>query len=86
MSLKTNQLVALLLCIGIATAACTDTETTSATTDDNITEVAIPAINYGVVATHPHDVTAFTEGLQMHEGKLYEKVPAPPSKCPRPVR
>ncbi len=35
-------------------------------------------INYGVVRTHPHDTSAFTEGLQMHEGKLYESTGSPP--------
>lgn len=29
-------------------------------------------INYTIVATHPHDSSAYTQGLIMHEGKLYE--------------
>lgn len=31
-----------------------------------------PAINYSVVNSFPHDTTAFTEGLMIHEGQLYE--------------
>jgi len=31
-----------------------------------------PAINYGVTATLPHDTTSYTEGLLIHDGKLYE--------------
>jgi glutamine cyclotransferase len=34
-------------------------------------------INYGVVRTHPHDVTSFTEGLQVYQGKLYESTGSP---------
>lgn len=36
-----------------------------------------PVIPYTVVAKHPHDVTAYTEGLLFHEGKLYESTGAP---------
>ncbi len=34
-------------------------------------------INYGVVATHPHDTTSYTEGLVFHDGKLYEATGSP---------
>jgi glutamine cyclotransferase len=33
---------------------------------------AIPAINYQVVNSFPHDQKAFTEGLLIHDGKIYE--------------
>src|SRR4051812_23054242 len=32
----------------------------------------IPAINYQVVNSFPHDQKAFTEGLLIHDGKIYE--------------
>ncbi|MBT1701192.1 glutaminyl-peptide cyclotransferase [Fulvivirgaceae bacterium PWU4] len=38
---------------------------------------AVASINYSVVATHPHDVTSFTEGLQVYGGDLYESSGAP---------
>ena len=34
-------------------------------------------IDYGFVRTHPHDVTSFTEGLQVYQGKLYESTGSP---------
>lgn len=34
-------------------------------------------INFGVVKTLPHDTTAFTEGLLLHNGKLYESTGSP---------
>jgi glutaminyl-peptide cyclotransferase len=36
-----------------------------------------PVIPYTIVARYPHDVTAFTEGLLFHEGKLFESTGAP---------
>lgn len=38
---------------------------------------AVASINYSVVATHPHDVTSFTEGLQVYGEDLYESSGAP---------
>ena len=40
-------------------------------------ELDPPLINYGVVATHPHDTSSFTEGLVFHNGKLYEATGSP---------
>ena len=31
-----------------------------------------PAISYSVLEAHPHDTAAFTQGLEVHEGYLYE--------------
>ena len=31
-----------------------------------------PTTEMTVISTHPHDQSAFTQGLEMHEGKLYE--------------
>jgi glutaminyl-peptide cyclotransferase len=37
------------------------------------TGIAAPAmISAALIAEYPHDINAFTEGLQIHEGKLYE--------------
>jgi glutamine cyclotransferase len=34
-------------------------------------------INYGVVATHPHDTSSFTEGFVFYDSKLYEATGSP---------
>lgn len=33
---------------------------------------AVPAYNYEIVATYPHDTASFTEGLQFIDGVMYE--------------
>src|SRR6476469_2451789 len=43
--------------------------------DDNAPVNTLPppaVMNYSVVAIHPHDTTAFTEGLLLHGGAMYE--------------
>lgn len=37
----------------------------------------IPAINYAVVKSFPHDNTFFTEGLLIHNGQLFESTGSP---------
>jgi glutamine cyclotransferase len=37
----------------------------------------IPAINFAVVKTFPHDVSFFTEGLLIHNGQLFESTGSP---------
>ena len=37
--------------------------------------VGLPApkdITYNIIAQHPHDTSAYTQGLQVYNGKLYE--------------
>ena len=31
-----------------------------------------PLINYNIVTTYPHDISAYTQGLEFYKGKLYE--------------
>jgi glutamine cyclotransferase len=38
---------------------------------------AIPVINYAVVKSFPHDITSYTEGLLMHNGRLFESTGSP---------
>lgn len=47
------------------------------TTEKTYVAPAIPSISFDVVATHAHDTTAFTEGLLVHNGKLYESTGSP---------
>jgi glutaminyl-peptide cyclotransferase len=37
----------------------------------------VPMLDYTLVATHPHDITSFTEGLLFHDNKLFESTGAP---------
>ena len=39
---------------------------------DKIEQSAIPALEYSVVNSFPHDQSAFTEGLLIHDGQLWE--------------
>lgn len=38
-----------------------------------------PIISYSVTKIHPHDVNSFTEGLLVHDGRLFESTGAPES-------
>lgn len=40
--------------------------------DTTVTTSAIPTISYNVIAEYPHDTSAYTQGLEFHNGKLYE--------------
>jgi glutamine cyclotransferase len=55
---------------------CNDgTDKTKQPTEPAVTP--IPAINYAVVKSFPHDVTYFTEGLLVHNGQLFESTGSP---------
>jgi glutamine cyclotransferase len=41
-----------------------------------------PVINYSVTQVLPHDTSSFTEGLLVHEGKLYESTGTEPEMPP----
>ncbi|WP_413768538.1 glutaminyl-peptide cyclotransferase [Rhodococcus pyridinivorans] len=61
----------LLLSAAVATVVCV---TTAGCGDDLVAEPGPPATELGVevVATHPHDPEAFTQGLEIDEGELLE--------------
>ena len=52
-------------------AACSNNDKKS-DTDPDIVPVKTPVIPYSVMAQYPHDTSAYTQGLQLHNGKLYE--------------
>lgn len=58
-------------------SACNNNEHTGATETLHSEPETIPRINYGVLKTYPHDTTAFTEGLLVHNGLLYESTGSP---------
>jgi len=75
---KSNSFLAaaLLLC---AVSACNSgnkpAEAPGAPADTSKTEETAPAyLSYDVVKEYPHDPGAFTEGLEYHDGVLYESV------------
>jgi glutamine cyclotransferase len=57
----------LLLSLSLLLLACGKT-----TENQSATSGSIPAIGYSVVNSFPHDTKAFTEGLLIHKGQLYE--------------
>ncbi len=56
-------------------SACNNTDTQDQDNDIKPAYVGLPApisINYTIIAQHPHDTSAYTQGLQIFKGKLYE--------------
>lgn len=68
----------LLLACAISVVACSEPKKTEeANTPAVAAPEAVPMMDYTLVRTLPHDETAFTEGLQFVDGKLYESTGAP---------
>lgn len=55
----------------IVLAACNGGDKT-VIEDDSIKPKPIPVIAYSVAAEYPHDTSAYTQGLEFYNGKLYE--------------
>lgn len=57
-------------------ASCSDAPTPDNTpaTPAPPPEPAAAVISYNIVNTYPHDAAAFTEGLEYHDGMLYESI------------
>lgn len=64
------KLIPLICCIYLLSACTTNNE--AVVKEDGATRVVTPLINYSLISLHPHDTTAYTEGLLIHDGKLYE--------------
>lgn len=62
--------------IMIAGASCTSNDRPSDSTYHSSMN-ATPRISYTLVKSFPHDTTSFTEGLVIHDGKLYESTGSP---------
>lgn len=58
-------------------AACNDNPSSGKTEPPVAIPDAIPVINYAVARTWLHDTNSFTEGLLVHDGKLYESTGSP---------
>ncbi len=66
--------------------SCTNSDTPATTADTTATSepavtttpsAPVALLPFNVVATHPHDTALFTEGLFVHEGKMYESTGSP---------
>jgi glutaminyl-peptide cyclotransferase len=60
--------------------ACKDNTASSDTSPETITPAGSnepPAITYTILNALPHDKNSYTEGLMMHDGKLFESSGAP---------
>lgn len=67
----------LFLLLTVLFVACTGTERTDNDSDTAPTNIstgipAPPMLSAALIAEYPHDTEAFTEGLQVHNGKMYE--------------
>jgi glutamine cyclotransferase len=58
-------------------AACGNEDPNPPETTASANTVTVPTINYTVVKAHPHDTSLFTEGLLVHDGKLFESTGSP---------
>lgn len=80
-SMKKNNssFVCVLLFWGCILAACNNNNTSeNSNEEENTTVTSDPAlISYNVVNVFPHDTQSFTEGLLIHEGKMYESTGSP---------
>ncbi len=56
----------------IILAACNGNGKDEPAVDDSIRPKPTPLISYSIAAEYPHDNSAYTQGLEFHNGKLYE--------------
>ncbi|MES2701651.1 MAG: glutaminyl-peptide cyclotransferase [Bacteroidota bacterium] len=71
--LYTRLAVACLATSLLLTTSCKDEAANNTTTSTDNTTLPVPAvISYDVIKEYPHDPGAFTEGLEYHDGFLYE--------------
>lgn len=72
-----NSQIFLLLLLTIFLVGCNTPDVKKGTDVIAATEPPLAVINYTLSETFPHDTTCFTEGLLVHEGKLFESSGAP---------
>jgi glutaminyl-peptide cyclotransferase len=60
------------LALVIFLAACNGGDKTIDPVDPDLVHKDAPKIAYNIVNIYPHDTSAYTQGLQMYNGKLYE--------------
>lgn len=65
----------LLIAAVLLFSACNDNNNDATTTTVETPVTGIPApknINLNIIGIYPHDTSAYTQGLELHNGKLYE--------------
>lgn len=69
----------ILLYLGLTLILLYSCKNTDSSNDANTTDLtpSIPVINYTQIQQFPHDTSLFTEGLLIHDGKLYESTGSP---------
>lgn len=63
------------ICILLMFAACNSDNSDVPATDESIRPAIVPAptnLAYSIIAQHPHDTGAYTQGLELVNGKMYE--------------
>ena len=71
------KLLTLLWVFSFVSGCTNNTENGTAETTSAEVQPGPATIHYSVASTHPHDVNAFTEGLLIYKGKLYESTGSP---------
>jgi glutaminyl-peptide cyclotransferase len=61
-----------LISFGFLAACNNGSDSSGDDIDPDIIPATTPLIPYRVIAQHPHDTGAYTQGLQLYQGKLYE--------------
>ena len=62
----------LTIAVVILFAACTGNDKDKEVEDPSLKRVEAPKLAYNIVNVYPHDTSAYTQGLQFYNGKLYE--------------
>jgi len=69
--------VLLILTLVISCKDSTGSSENSSSSSESVTNNETPAITYTILNVLPHDTSSYTEGLLIHDGKIYESSGAP---------
>ena len=64
--------LAIIALVILASCNNKDTDNNGGVIDSTLITPKTPGIAYNIVAEYPHDTSAYTQGLEFHNGKLYE--------------
>ena len=56
----------------VVITACNNNKDADGPVDPDVVPAKTPVISYTIAAEYPHDTSAYTQGLEFHNGKLYE--------------
>lgn len=77
--MKNYYTIIVLFVLFVFITSCSSDKPKEVTTNEvvEVDKPIIPVLDYTLTATHPHDTTAFTEGLFVHDNKLFESTGSP---------